>query len=177
MELNGRRPYRTVQVVFNSFDKEGKEHTDTLNIKYKPVDETWFDLFDVVREKIERLKDEGLKLVASLAQEENKLQELGQKLQEASDDQEKETLQAAYDEQKLPVEDLRTRIDVLIKENRKIQSEMLAEQLSPILISLDMTLDGKPFEPSVENLVFLGMEFCLDVLEVIQKKVHRRRAM
>lgn len=153
--------------------ENGEPKEEVLHIKYRPLTKQWFDTIEETEKKLEQIKKETIERLTALGELLKKQTELKESLDSAKDD-ERVQAQSAYDEQTTIVEQERALLETFMEESKEASSNILAKQLQPILIDLDIVDDGKPVEPSVENLAQFDFEFLLDILEGIKKKTYRR---
>lgn len=166
--------YRVAPIAVKS-NENGQEIDAVLNVRYRPLDRSWFDSYAQVQQKINKLRSEGLTHAEKLDEEEKKLSELNTKLSafqpysnEAND------LKSEIQAQTQTVETGRNELKDFMEQASVLQQNLMAEQLLPILIDLDLTdEEDKPLEITLELLTSLDYELLYDIGDFIAKKTFR----
>lgn len=157
--------------------ENGQEIETVLNVKYRPLDRAWFNSYEQVQRKINRLRTDGIALAGKLDETENRLLDLKTGLSAlliGSD--EAKSLQSEIEAQTKVAEDGQKELKEFMEQASSLQQNLMAEQLLPVLIDLDLTDDeDKPLEITLDLLTGLDYELLYDIGDFIAKKTFRNQ--
>lgn len=148
--------------ILITFEKNGEEKQETLNIKYKPLNEAWVDRYNEIQSRHEHAQQSRLEEGNALAVRERALA-----IVENPDSEEAKAERAKFD---ADIENYKVRI----KEDTERHKKEVAGFLSDTLIDVDMVDgEGKPVKPTAEFLVTLDFELLSEINTGILKKTFR----
>lgn len=170
--IQGRFKVLPVQIQYIDVESN-EEKSETINVKYRPLTSDWFSRVDELNNQLEKNRTdsaERIKKLGEILQKQNLLQSLF----DTAKDDEKEQAQADLDAHKKVVEQERALLDSFIEESRELNRNLLAKQLQPVILDLDLVDEaGEKIKPTLEVMNSLDYELLYEILNGIKKKMTR----
>lgn len=170
--IQGRFKVLPVQIQYIDVESQ-EEKAETINVKYRPLTSDWFTRVDELQSQLEKNRTDSADRIQKLGEVLQKQNELQKVLDEAKKE-EKEQARVELDAHKKVVEQERALLDSFIEESRELNRNLLAKQLQPVIVDLDLTDEkGEKIKPTLEVLNSLDYELLYEILNGIKKKMTR----
>jgi len=152
------------------YKKDGEVKEETLEIKYKPFNQTWLDEWDAIFKRVRaKISQQNEQIVSSAFDAAVSLIEAHANGYTPQTTQDKAVFLSSLISL---IEDK----SELTDEQKDEQKKLMARQLSTVLIDVDMLdEEKKPVEPTADFLYELDFEFLLDVGAGVVKKIAQAR--
>lgn len=168
MELDDySRNFKTIPFEVDYFDKQGNAQHSTLNIKYRPVRESWINEWNALQrwigERRSALDAQAMDILRRQAQY-NKLPEVKNKKSKEAKERKKLVADLQKEGEALALE---------VENAKKEVAEKTAANLSEVILDLDITDKGQPVKITAEFLATLDLEFLQEIGELLGKRIAR----